>query len=76
MFHKEHESHTEKCREHLPDYLHLLSFDRNNTDLQNLFLKYLFVVTEVVTPRNWSKNFITMCNTNTDAETFVNIGVS
>ena len=41
MFHKEPKLYTEKCREHLPDYLHQLSFNRNNTNLQNLFLKYV-----------------------------------
>ena len=71
MFYKEHELQTEKGREHLPDPLRQLSFDRNKLASQNMFLKYLIVLAEVGMSRNWSKNFalkkkkirfITMCD--------------
>ena len=57
MFYKEHELQTEKGREHLPDPLRQLSFDRNKLASQNMFLKYLIVLTEVRMSRHWSKNF-------------------
>ena len=63
MFYKEHELQTKKGREHLPDPLQQLSFDRNKLASQNMFLKYLIVLTEVGMSRNWSENFALKKNT-------------